>query len=73
MLLLMNGHFADTVRYPPKSYKGIVALQMRNHAEVLDQLMARLTSTLRLSHPALAKDAHLRSSQWVTPGATGVV
>jgi predicted nuclease of predicted toxin-antitoxin system len=46
ILLSMNGDFADIVTYPPKSYKGIVALQMRNHAEVLDHLMVRLTGYL---------------------------
>jgi predicted nuclease of predicted toxin-antitoxin system len=47
ILLSMNGDFADIVTYPPKNYKGIVALQLRNHAEVLDHLMARLTGYLR--------------------------
>jgi predicted nuclease of predicted toxin-antitoxin system len=47
ILLSMNGDFADIVTYPPKNYKGIVALQMRNHAEVLEQLLARLTAYLR--------------------------
>src|SRR6266849_8614151 len=45
-LLSMNGDFADIVTYPPKDYKGIVALQMRNHAEVLERLLARLTEYL---------------------------
>jgi len=48
ILLSMNGDFADIVTYPPKNYKGIVALQMRNHAEVLNHLLARLTGYLRL-------------------------
>ena len=52
ILLSMNGDFADIVTYPPKNYQGIVALQMRNHAEVLDQLMVRLTSYLR-AHPEM--------------------
>src|SRR5277367_3789635 len=46
ILLSMNGDFADIVTYPPKNYKGIVALQMRNHAEVLEALMGRLTGYL---------------------------
>jgi len=53
ILLSMNGDFADIVTYPPKNYKGIVALQMRNHAEVLEQLMARLKEYLR-TQPAMA-------------------
>jgi predicted nuclease of predicted toxin-antitoxin system len=48
ILLSMNGDFADIVTYPPKNYKGIVALQMRNHAEVLNHLLVRLTGYLRL-------------------------
>jgi predicted nuclease of predicted toxin-antitoxin system len=52
ILLSMNGDFADIVTYPPKNYQGIVALQMRNHAEVLGQLMLRLTSYLR-AHPEM--------------------
>jgi hypothetical protein len=43
----------DIVTYPPKNYKGIVAIQMRNHAEVLGQLMARLKEYLR-TQPAMA-------------------
>ena len=48
ILLSMNGDFSDIVNYPPKNYKGIVALQMRNHVEVLDHLMLRLTGYLRM-------------------------
>src|SRR5216684_7848943 len=46
ILLSLNGDFADIVTYPPKSYKGIVALQMRNHAEVLERLLVRLSAYL---------------------------
>ena len=45
ILLPMNGDFADIVTYPPKNYEGIVALQIRNHPEVLDHLLIRLTGT----------------------------
>ncbi len=48
----MNGDFADILTYRPKNYKGIVALQMRNHAEVLEHLMVRLTGYLRVQ-PAM--------------------
>lgn len=48
ILLSLNGDFADIVAYPPENYKGIVALQMRNHPEVLAQLLARLTAYLEL-------------------------
>jgi predicted nuclease of predicted toxin-antitoxin system len=47
ILLSMNGDFADIVTYAPKNYKGIVALQLRNHAEVLNHLKARLTGYLQ--------------------------
>jgi len=52
ILLSMNGDFADILTYRPKNYKGIVALQMRNHAEVLEHLMVRLTGYLRVQ-PAM--------------------
>jgi len=48
ILLSMNGDFADIVTYPPKNYRGIVSLQMRNHPEIVADLMARLTAYLRL-------------------------
>ncbi len=46
ILLSLNGDFADIVTYPPKSHKGIIALQMRNHPETLPHLMARLIAYL---------------------------
>ena len=46
ILLSLNGDFADIVTYPPRKYLGIVALQMRNHAEALPQLLRRLTAYL---------------------------
>jgi predicted nuclease of predicted toxin-antitoxin system len=52
ILLSMNSDFADIVTYPPKNYKGIVALQMRNHAEVLNHLLVRLTGYLN-AQPAM--------------------
>lgn len=45
ILLSLNGDFADIVTYPPRKYKGIVALQMRNHSEILPHLMRRLTAS----------------------------
>ena len=47
ILLSLNGDFADIVTYPPERYKGIVALQVRNHPEVLPHLMARLAAYLK--------------------------
>src|SRR5271166_3648712 len=46
VLLSLNGDFADIVTYPPREYKGIVALQLRNHSEALPHLMRRLTAYL---------------------------
>src|ERR1700730_11312828 len=43
----LNGDFSHIVNYPPKDYKGIVALQMHNHAETLPKLVARLTAYLK--------------------------
>jgi predicted nuclease of predicted toxin-antitoxin system len=52
ILVSLNGDFADIVTFPPRSYKGIVALQMRNHPETLPHLMARLTAYLN-TQPAM--------------------
>lgn len=42
ILLTLNGDFADIVTYPPSKYKGIVALQVHNHPEIIPPLLARL-------------------------------
>jgi len=52
ILLSMNGDCAHLVNYPPKRYQGILALQMRNHPEILDRLMMRLTHYLT-ANPAM--------------------
>ncbi len=46
ILLTLNGDFADIVTYPPSKYKGIVALQVHNHPEIIPQLLARLNAYL---------------------------
>lgn len=46
ILVSLNGDFADIVAYPPENYKGIIAIQLRNHPEVLPQLLSRLTNYL---------------------------
>ena len=46
ILISLNGDFADIVTYPPEKYKGIIALQVRNHPEVIQQIMAKLTDFL---------------------------
>ncbi len=46
ILISLNGDFADIVTYPPAKYKGIIALQIRNHPEVIPHLMERLKTYL---------------------------
>jgi predicted nuclease of predicted toxin-antitoxin system len=48
ILLSLNGDFSHIVNSPPKSYKGIVAMQMHNHSEILPKLIARLTAYLKV-------------------------
>ena len=48
ILLSLNGDFADLVAYPPENYQGIIALQMRNHPEILPHLQDGLLAYLRL-------------------------
>ena len=50
ILISLNGDFADIVAYPPADYKGIVALQVRHHPEVLPQMISRLKDYLS-AHP----------------------
>jgi len=50
ILVSLNGDFANIVAYPPTNYKGIIALQVRNHPEIIPQLMARLKDYLS-AHP----------------------
>jgi predicted nuclease of predicted toxin-antitoxin system len=46
ILISLNGDFADIVTYPPARYKGIVALQIRNHPEIIPHLMEGLKNYL---------------------------
>ena len=46
ILLSLNGDFADIVTSPPRKYKGIIALQLRNHPEILPQVLGRLIAYL---------------------------
>lgn len=48
ILLSLNGDFLDIVKYPPRNFKGSVALQMRNHSEVLPFILERLLTYLKL-------------------------
>ena len=46
ILVSLDGDFADIVTYPPGKYKGIVALQVGNHPELISQLIPRLKNYL---------------------------
>jgi len=46
ILLSLNGDFADIVAYPPPNYKGVIALQVKNHPEIISQIITMLKSYL---------------------------
>src|SRR3972149_4157763 len=46
ILVSLNADFADIATYPPSQYKGIIALQVRNHPEVIPVIIRRLTNYL---------------------------
>lgn len=46
ILISLNGDFSDIVTYPPEQYKGILALQVRNHPEAIPQLLEGLKAYL---------------------------
>lgn len=48
ILVSLNGDFADIVTYPPSAYQGIISIQLKNHPEIIPQLMVRLTEYLSL-------------------------
>lgn len=52
VLISLNGDFADIVAYPPRRFRGIIALQLHNRPEALPNLMKRLISYLT-SNPAM--------------------
>ena len=41
VLITMDGDFADLVRFPPENFGGIIALQVKNHPEVIPQILNR--------------------------------
>lgn len=51
ILVTLNGDFANIINYPPSSYGGIIALQVRNHPENLGSIVIRLLTYLS-SHTA---------------------
>lgn len=52
ILISLNGDFADITMYPPSRYRGIIALQVRNHPEVIPSLTRRLVNYLA-AHPEM--------------------
>lgn len=46
ILVSLNGDFADIITYPPSEYKGVIALQIKNHPEIIPLLMETLTAYL---------------------------
>jgi len=46
ILISLDGDFADKLNYPPANHNGITAFQVRNHPEIIPQLMARLINYL---------------------------
>ena len=50
ILVSLNGDFADITTYPPQDFRGIIALQVRNHPEVTSHIVARLIAYLE-AHP----------------------
>lgn len=46
ILLSLNGDFSDIVSYPPSRFRGIIAIQVRNHPEALPVIVVRLLGYL---------------------------
>ena len=46
ILISLDGDFSDIVAYPPGNYPGIIVLQIRDHPEVIPQIMKRLKDFL---------------------------
>ena len=52
ILISLNGDFADIVSYPPAKYRGIISLQVKNHPEIIPQIITRLNGYL-CSYPSM--------------------
>lgn len=46
VIVSLNGDFSDIATYPPQHYRGIIAIQVRNHPEIIPALMERLRTFL---------------------------
>ena len=49
ILVSMNGDFTDITTYPPEDHIGIVALQVKNHPEVIPAVLDRWLSYVSLN------------------------
>ena len=47
ILISLNGDFSDIITYPPANYKGIMALQLKNHPEIIPHVMKLLGDYLQ--------------------------
>ena len=45
ILISLNGDFADIVMYPPARFRGIIALQLKDHSEVMPALLRHFSSS----------------------------
>lgn len=59
ILVSLNGDFADIATYPPSQYKGIIALQVRNHPEVIPAIIRRLMNYLIANPMMPSYEGHL--------------
>lgn len=53
ILVSLNGDFCDITTYPPSEYAGVIAIQVRNHPQVIPPLMHRLINYLK-SHTEMS-------------------
>ena len=51
ILVLLNGDFADIVRYPPTEHGGIIALQLKGHPRTLTAILTEDPHGLLSNHP----------------------
>lgn len=50
ILVSLDSDFADIVMYPPSEYKGIIAIQIKNHPEIIPIIIETLKRYLS-THP----------------------
>lgn len=50
ILISLDGDFANIIMFPPSEFMGIIALQLKNHPDILPGLMNRLGDYL-IAHP----------------------